>query len=75
MLLACCLQGKTYWHVVYNPVVLVVHAHSLLDEGQLGQVVGLAGVVALCAQLVAHAGTLVEDDLGKKQKKGCSCVV
>ena len=43
--------------------MLVVHAHALLGKGQLGQVVGLAGVVALRAQLVARARTLVEHDL------------
>jgi hypothetical protein len=43
--------------------MLVVHAHSLLEEVELGQVLRLVHVVALGANFIARSGTLVERDL------------
>ena len=56
---------EPYRHVVNDPVVLVVHAHALLEEVQLGEVLGLVDVIALGANLVAGSGALVEEDLKK----------
>ena len=60
---AVFIVNKTNRHVVNDPVVLVVHAHPLLDEVQFGEVVGLVRIVTLRAHLAASAGTLVEEDL------------
>ncbi len=46
--------------------MLVIHAHALLDEVQLGKVVRLVGIVALGAHFAASAGALVEENLKKK---------
>ncbi len=56
-------MNETYRHVVDNPVMLVIHAHALLDEVQLGKVIRLVGIVALGAHFAASAGTLVEENL------------
>lgn len=43
--------------------MLVVHAHALLEEVELGEVFRLVDVIALGANLVAGSSTLVEEDL------------
>jgi hypothetical protein len=44
-------------------VVLVVHAHALLEEVQFGKIFRLVDVVAFGANLVAGAGALVKENL------------
>ena len=43
--------------------MLIIHTHSLLEEGQFGRVLRLAFIVALGAHLRAFSGVFVEQDL------------
>ena len=56
-------------HVVHDPVVLIVHAHPLLQLVQLFLCVGIAEIVRLCADRLAFAAILLECDLPGKMKQ------
>ncbi len=56
-------------HVVDDPVVLVVHAHALLQLGHLLLALGVGHVVVLGAHGLALAVVLVEEDLQKQKSQ------
>ena len=55
--------APSHRHVVHNPVVLVVHEHALLQQGQLLLVLRLSGLVLLGAENLALVYVLAKGDL------------
>ena len=42
------LKTERHWHVIHNPMVLVVKGHGSLEQTELSEIVGVSSGVLFC---------------------------